>query len=470
MLYGYQQKAVDEIRSLYARGTKKVLLHLATGGGKTHVFSHILKTSAERGKKAIMVVRGRQLVDQASQRLFKEGVRHGVRMANHWNKDFSAPIQICSIDTLSARDNFWPEADLVVIDEAHMATSKGYHQLAERYPNAFFLPVTATPYTREPLRHIADAIVHPISVSELMEMAVDNNYSKGLIRPRYFAPSKPDLKGVKNSGDDYSVNDLEDRMNTLTGDIISHWKKYAHDRPTLGFACNLSHSTSIVNNFRANGIHAESIDGSDSFEKRKSAFQRLERGETKVLFNVGVACTGVDLPFLGALIMARPTKSYNLYIQQAGRGTRPCPERNKQDFLILDHAGNVLRHGFIDDEPEAWLDGKQKIVQELKVIQCSNCYAVFESRGNPICPECQTAKPIAERSTTPDEVDGRLEEMKQLYGNEMAEFIHKLKRMARMRGYKKGWMWHKTKEKYGEDVASEIFPRRKLPPWIAGGA
>ena len=122
MLYGYQQKAVDEIRSLYARGTKKVLLHLATGGGKTHVFSHILKTSAERGKKAIMVVRGRQLVDQASQRLFKEGVRHGVRMANHWNKDFSAPIQICSIDTLSARDNFWPEADLVVIDDSRCDT------------------------------------------------------------------------------------------------------------------------------------------------------------------------------------------------------------------------------------------------------------------------------------------------------------------------------------------------------------
>lgn len=469
MLYDYQQKAVDEIRAHYARGTKRVLLHLATGGGKTHVFSHILKATAERGKKAIMVVRGRQLVDQASQRLFREGVRHGVRMANHWNKDYSASVQVCSIDTLTARGNFWPEADLVVIDEAHMATSKGYHELARRYADSFLLPVTATPYTKDPLRHIADVIVHPISVRELMDMAIETNFTRGLIAPRYFAPSKPDLKGVKMSGDDYSSVDLQERMNTLTGDIILHWKKYAQNRPTILFACNISHSIALANSFRANGIGAEHIEGDNSFAERKAAISRLESGETKVLCNVGVLCTGVDIPFVGALIMARPTKSYNLYIQQAGRGTRPCVERDKRDFILLDHAGNVLRHGFIDDEPEAWLDGKQKIQQELTTKQCEGCYAIFESRGRSVCPECNAAlRADVERETTPEQVDGVLAEMITIHGNEFEAFMHRINRTASLRGYKKGWKWHQVKEKYGEETANTIFPRRKLPPWVAG--
>jgi superfamily II DNA or RNA helicase len=391
-------------------------------------------------------------------------------MANHWNKDFSAKVQVCSIDTLTARGNFWPEADLVVIDEAHMATSKGYHELSSRYPDAFFLPVTATPYTKEPLRHVADAIVHPVSVKELMDMAIDSNYTRGLIRPRYFAPSKPDLKGVKISGDDYAVNDLEKRMNTLTGDIILHWKKYAENRPTVLFACNISHSISIAQQFRASGITAEHIEGNNTFAERQAALSRLEKGETRIICNVGVLCTGVDIPFLGAIVMARPTKSYNLYIQQAGRGTRPCPDRAKQDFLILDHASNVLKHGFIDDEPDAWLDGKTKIEHDIVAQQCGACYAIFESKGNPICPECNAALRVnSEREMIPEQVDGVLAEMIALHGNEFDAFIHRIKRLATLRGYKKGWMWYQVKDRYGEETANTMFPRRKLPPWLAGG-
>src|SRR5574343_270990 len=99
----YQSGAIEEIKFNFSRKIKKVLLKLATGGGKTHIFSDVMMRTADNGKKCIMVVRGRQLVDQASKRLFHEKVNHGVLMANHWNKNPSAPIQICSIDTLITR-------------------------------------------------------------------------------------------------------------------------------------------------------------------------------------------------------------------------------------------------------------------------------------------------------------------------------------------------------------------------------
>lgn len=77
MLRDYQVKAVNEIRSNFKAGRKKVLLHMSTGAGKTVIFSHIMKTVAEKGKRVGMVVRGRKLVDQCHKRLLRENVPHG---------------------------------------------------------------------------------------------------------------------------------------------------------------------------------------------------------------------------------------------------------------------------------------------------------------------------------------------------------------------------------------------------------
>src|SRR6266567_2858736 len=94
----YQTKGMDLIRNEFMKGNRKVLLWLATGGGKTFVFCRMIKDAVAKNKKAIIVVRGRKLVDQASKRLTREHVQHGVHMANHWNYRPTLPVQVCSID------------------------------------------------------------------------------------------------------------------------------------------------------------------------------------------------------------------------------------------------------------------------------------------------------------------------------------------------------------------------------------
>lgn len=146
-LRDYQQSAIDQIRAAYARGTRRVLLHLATGAGKTLCFCHIMKSAADKNKKCVMIVRGRELVDQASDRLGRENVSHGVLMAGHWRQDFNSPVQVCSIDTLRSR-KYIPDADLVVVDEAHLTGGASYAWILQEYRDrgAYILAVTATPH------------------------------------------------------------------------------------------------------------------------------------------------------------------------------------------------------------------------------------------------------------------------------------------------------------------------------------
>ncbi len=459
----YQEQAISEIRNHFKSGRKKVILHLATGAGKTWIFSLILKSAAAKGTRCILAVRGRQLVDQASYRLTRENVEHGVKMSNDWRKNPKALVQICSIDTLSSR-NEYPPADLVIIDECHMAISEGYRKFCDQYPNAFFLGVTATPWTIEPLTHVGTSLVEPITMQEL----IDQNF---LVKPRYFGPFTPDLVGVQKSKGDYVASQLETRMSTLTGDIIGHWKQYGENRPTILFACNISHSLSLVSEFRANGVNAEHIEGNHSFAQRKDAIARLERGEISILSNCGVLCTGVDIPFVSCIVMARPTYSYNLFIQQCGRGTRIC--EGKSDFLIFDHAGNIRRHGFITDERDVDLDGRKK--EKLpgdEPQQCKVCYAIFE-RGLDACPECgAAAKNLGGGGGDRQAVNvpgDLIEILKLTKEQEIEQFITRLKETAKKRGYKRGWTYFQFKEKYGEALANQYFPKRVLPPWLSHG-
>ena len=97
----YQERALDLIRHNWKAGRKRLLLHLATGAGKTHIFSTVLINSKV---PCLMIVRGRQLVDNASRRLLSEGVSHGVRMAGHRLNRPAERIQIASVDTLRSRN------------------------------------------------------------------------------------------------------------------------------------------------------------------------------------------------------------------------------------------------------------------------------------------------------------------------------------------------------------------------------
>jgi superfamily II DNA or RNA helicase len=470
----YQQKALDEIRKHYASGEKKVLLHLATGGGKTVIFSEVLKGVVSKGKKAIMVVRGKNLIDQTSQRLFRENVPHGCYQGNHWNYQPNASIQICSVDTLYRR-KVVPPADLVVIDECHLANSPSFRWVIDQCKNAFFLPVSATPHHPKGMLHIANKVVYPIAIKELMAQGY-------LSKPRYFIPTKIDLSKVSidRSTSDYNVAETAALLEgaTVYGDILASYKKLCYGKSAVIFAINIEHSLMIRDMFINEGIPARHVEADTSDGERAQAIKDLESGAIKILTNVGILTTGVDIPFLEVVILARPTMSYNLFIQMCGRGTRVTP--TKSEFIILDHTNNITEHGFIEDERPCNLEPieKKKKKNEERVVTCMNCYATipYTPDMSDICPHCEQSIKVTKEKVAKalaEHVEAELREIQA--GDNWSRVLVKINRTI-VKGHKIGYVWHFMNDKFGELYAKENWPRvkkefrsRNYPPQPVAG-
>ncbi len=139
----YQEIGVGEIRGAFARGIRRVLFVLPTGGGKTIVFCYIATEAARRGKRILILVHRQELVDQASRALKAMGVDHGVIAAGYRRTEAPA-VQVASVMTMVRQlgeDSF----DLLVIDEAHHAIAGSWSRTVDGFPDAFVLGVTATP-------------------------------------------------------------------------------------------------------------------------------------------------------------------------------------------------------------------------------------------------------------------------------------------------------------------------------------
>lgn len=458
----YQLKAVNDIKHLYARNVKRILLHMATGAGKTVVFCDIIKKAALKGTKTIVTVHGVKLVDQASKRLTREGVPHGFIQGNN-TRDIHHDVLVTSIDTLFAR-KFSPEADFVVVDECHLARGKKFQWFLDQYKDKYILGVSATPHLKEGLRHIADDIVYPISIQELIEQ-------KFLVPMRYFAPSEPDLSRISIKRGDYDETEVSEEMSKpkIRSDIVKSWQKYGENRPTLMFCVNVKHSKMMVDEFLSVGIPAAHVDASTPLPERDKLIDSLCAGEIKILSNVGILCTGVDIPPLSCIISARPTRSYNLWIQQLGRGTRPFTD--KSDCIILDNASNTVEHGFIENEKIAEMDPKKsrrkkkKEASELpKLVTCKSCFAIYAHPGvgKPlVCPACGFQASKEDQTKYERKFD-----MIEVKKNEWEFFLENMLSLAKRRGYKKGFIFHRIKEKYGEDIANIAWTRIKhLKKW-----
>lgn len=467
-LRDYQLKAVNEVRSLYQSGKRRVLLQLSTGGGKTATFCDFLKKAHAKGTPSLVAVRGRKLIDQASARLQREDVPHGIIMSGRDMGHYEL-VRVASIDTLYRR-RLAPPASFIVIDEAHQTAGEGYSWFLEQYPEAFILAVTATPHLKRGMRHVADEVVYPISAAELT--------AQGYLVPlRYFAPETPDLGDISTSGDDFNGKELGEKMQeaALSGGIVEHYQRLAAGKRALLFAVNVAHSRQLLEQFTAAGIACAHIDAKTPDENRAAAVAALERGEIKVLSNVGVLTTGVDIPACEAIIMARPTKSYNLWIQMVGRATRPCPDIGKTHALIIDHAGNVEAHGFLEHERLCNLDGGVSS-GNLRITTCEACLAKFDPALVPrckcsqalgrFCPACGAWFPKEDAIVRRTDIDEEKELIEIIAEPWEVEF-HRLVQVAQRKNLKKGFVGFKIEEQFGDEAGKKAWNRlRRLPDWF----
>ena len=281
---------------------------------------------------------------------------------------------------------------------------------------------------------------------------------------------------MRATGMDWAESDLERELNkpTIIGDIVSTWQRYGEDRQTLVFAINKAHSRSIVEAFNADGITAAHIEDKTPADERQELIAAFNRKEIRVLSSVGVLAIGFDSPIASCGILARPTMSEALHIQQQGRLIRPCPEDGKQNATLLDHAGNILRHGLpIHFEVSALSTGKHepgpaKVKSAPRLVVCSNCSHILE-QGQSTCPKCGTDRPKAQSNI--NVADGELVELgsgkssdEVLTTGERRAWWAGFKWYADKMGYRRGWAWHKYKDKFRINPASRWEHDAPAPP------
>jgi len=464
----YQAAAVQNLRIAMAGGVVRQILCSPTGSGKTEIGMALVKGAQAKGKRVAFLCNRVHLVEQTSRRFNRSGIVHGIIQGSNTSRVYEN-VLVASIQTVARRG--LPDVDLIIIDEAHtVAGSKEYRAVIAAAKGAPVIGLSATPYAKGLGKHydaLGGALFEQMVVAATIPELIADGY---LVDVDVYAPSEPDMAGIKQSrnafGDmDYTDADVGRATDKpeLVGDIVTHWLKLAKGTPTVCFASNIAHSKHIVDRFRAVGVAAEHIDCYTDEDERQAILRRIETGETTVISNVGILAEGWDFPACRTLILARPTRSLIRYIQMAGRVLRP--HASKSRALILDHSGTVTRLGFPTDEFPLELDdgtpqaaGKAQEREAPLPKPCPSCSYVKTVHK---CPVCGFAP---ERKANVDVKAGELalvvRKPKTTKMDKQA-FYSQLIGIAEAKGYQEGWIAHKYREYFGvwprglQDTAAE---------------
>jgi superfamily II DNA or RNA helicase len=428
----------------------------ATGSGKTVVLSKLLY---DEPGASIAIAHRQELVSQIAVALARNGVRHRVVGAKKGSSlvrvitalqvaelgysflDPTAKTGVGGVDTVIRMTNepWFAQIRLAVQDEGHHVLRENkWGKVAQMFPNARGLFPTATPLRADGKglgRHvdgITDVLVLAPSMRDIINMGYLTDY-------RIFAPpSDLNLSDVQISAATGDFNQDQVRKavhkSTITGDIVKHYLKIAPGKLGVTFAVDVEEAGKIAAAFKAAGVPAEVVSAKTPDALRAAILRRFKRREILQLVNVDLFGEGFDLPAIEVVSFGRPTDSFALYSQQFGRtlrlmidemlsgrwGTFTDEERKayiaqsrKPVGIIIDHVGNVVRHGLPDRAREWSLDRRERRAKKkddaIPLRVCVNCLQPYEAVSKK-CPYCDFYMVPGSRSG-PEFVDGDLTEL-----------------------------------------------------------
>lgn len=336
-LRDYQVETVERIRELIRQGKKNILVVSPTGSGKTVIATHMVGETSRRGNRAVFVVDRLSLIEQTSRTFYAEDIQHGVIQADHPQYKPWELVQVCSQQTLARRK--WPDASVIFVDEAHTVTKTVKHRIYPR--DTVAIGLTATPFTKG-LGQIYDAVVNVTTTNKLIADGHLANY-------RIFAPSEPDMTGVKVVAGEWEEKEAASKAMEVVGDCVAEYLKRGEGRKFICSAVNVDHVMELQRQFMAAGIVCATYTYKDLADDRADIVREFRKADSNIrgLITVTAASKGFDVPDIGVVIMARPLrKSLAEHIQFFGRGLRTAD--GKSECLVLDHCiatgSRVLTH------------------------------------------------------------------------------------------------------------------------------
>ncbi len=400
----YQRECVDAVYQHLRTRDDNPCAVVPTAGGKTPIMATICKDAVGQWNGRVLVLAHvKELLEQTADKLRAvcPEVPFGIYSAGLKRRDTAHAVIVAGIQSVYKRACELDRFDLVLVDEAHLIALEGegmYRQfLADAKvinPDLRIVGFTATPF-----RLKTGPICTPEGILNTICFEVG---VRQLIRDGFLCPlitkaglNKADFAGLHVRGGEFIADEIEALMDhdRLVEAACGETVAYARDRRgVLIFASGVQHGEHIVRVLsERHGVACGFVTGETPLKDRDAILGRFRRGELKYLCNVNVLTTGFDAPHIDCVALVRPTMSPGLYYQMVGRGFRLHP--GKQNCLVLDFGGNVLRHGPVDDIQIATADRSHG---PAPAKECPECQALIAA-GCATCPQCGYCFPPPER-------------------------------------------------------------------------
>ena len=348
-----------------------------TGSGKTFLGLRAIHEALQRGKRAVFVCDRRTLIEQTSAVADSYGMTaHSVLMADHWRYDRGSRFQIASAQTLARRR--WPDADLIVIDEAHVQMGVWVDHV--KTTQAHVIGLSATPFS-DGLGRIFTNLVCASSMHALTESGV-------LVPMRVMSCTRVDMRGAATAGGEWTDQAAAQRGMEIIGDVVAEWRRYAGNRKTIVFGATIAHCEEMARQFNNAGVMAACFTSDTKEHEREQLLTEYRKPDSalRVLLSVNALAKGFDVPDVECVCDVRPLrKSLSEAIQMWGRGLRSSPKTGKTDCLLLDFSGNIIR--MADDYSEIYYNGLDALDNGEKLDKTIRRDDEDEPKGKP-CPSC----------------------------------------------------------------------------------
>ena len=394
-LRNYQQDLLERVGGVLKDAGVRVMMQLPTGGGKTHIAGKLLATWLTDQRKAVWLTHRKELATQTEGMLQDSGVPATANV--RWTPRTNAPMIVNGVVILMAqkvsrrnsRGEVWGNyysGDLMIIDEAHHASAGGWERAIQQWPGSV-LGMTATPWRLSE----KEGYDHLFGELHCGPQVVDLQSAGWLCPARVLLPPEEERVqgGLIDYTGDYSESGIElanKELDIWTAGTARFWQKHAESRQTVVYAVSVKHARNLANLFDGAGYPTGLLLGDTPNEERSKLLQDFKGGAVKALVNVAVATEGFDLPDASCVVLTRPTLSLSLYLQMVGRGLRPKPDGGS--CIVLDLAGNSLRHGLPEQEREWSLQPRGvRSAGDCPVVRCLECEGVSPASSH-WCRQC----------------------------------------------------------------------------------
>ena len=337
-LFDYQEDMKERIEKAL-RLHRSVMAQMPTGTGKTYLLTAVIDSFVNGNpmEKVWIVAHRRELVSQIDETVRKF---HSYYASN--SSSLLSSVKAMSIQWLMRHyDGIEEEPGMIVIDEAHHALAKTYKEMWERFPNAKFLGLTATPcrLNGKGFTDLFDILVQSWSVPEFISKGRLATYDFVSIKSDGMTQRLIDSLQKRGADGDYQNKEMDMLLNKKPSieRLYQSLEEFGKDRKGIVYAINISHAQKITKLYQEHGVKAIAIDSKTPAAERQQDIEAFKKGDIQVLVNVDIFSEGFDCPDVEFVQLARPTLSLAKYLQMVGRGLRVA--KGKKNCVIIDNVG-----------------------------------------------------------------------------------------------------------------------------------